>query len=108
VALFAQPLLDLAFHHRYSGITLEVRLLAAAFFLFCLNQPSETLLIVLRASRTMFVTRSGTAVLTLVLLFAGSSYGMAGMAIGMAVAQAANLLFLLIAERWVERRQALA
>jgi O-antigen/teichoic acid export membrane protein len=104
VAVFAQPLLDLAFHHRYSGITLEVRLLAAAFFLFCLNQPSETLLIVLRASRTMFVTRSATAILTLGLLFAGSGRGVAGMAIGMAVAQGANLLFLLIAERWVERR----
>ena len=103
VACFAQPLLDFAFHHRYSGITQEVRLLAAAFFLFCLNQPSETLLIVLRASRTMFVTRLATAALTLLLLYAGSSHGVAGMAIGMAVAQAGNLLFLLVAERWVER-----
>ncbi len=106
VALFAQPLLDLAFHHRYSGITHDVRVLAAAFFMFCLNQPSETMLIVLRASRTMFVTRSATAVLTLALLFAGSGHGVAGMAIGMALAQAGNLLFLLSAERWVERRRA--
>lgn len=105
VAIAAQPLLDLAFHHRYSGITLEVRVLAAAIFLFCLNQPSETMLIVLRASATMFATRTATAVLTVALLVAGSGHGVTGMAIGIAVAQAANLLFLLAGSAWAERRQ---
>ena len=110
VALFAEPLLGVAFHHHYTGIGGEVRLLALAFFLFCLNQPSETMLIVLRASATMFVTRSATAVLTLALLIAGSAKGVAGMAIGMAVAQAANLAFLYaaelrVSERWTTQRQ---
>jgi O-antigen/teichoic acid export membrane protein len=105
IAAAAQPLLDAVFHHRYSGITLEVRVLAAAIFLFCLNQPSETMLIVLRASATMFATRTATAVLTVVLLVAGSGYGVTGMAIGIALAQAANLLFLLAGAAWVEHRQ---
>ena len=107
VAWFVGPLLHLAFHDRYAGIDGEVRLLALAFFLFCLNQPSETLLIVMRASATMFVTRSVTAALTLALLIAGSRYGVSGMAIGLAVAQGANLLALIVAERWVSRRPVL-
>lgn len=105
VALGAQPLLDLAFHHRYSDITQEVRLLALATFLFCLNQPSETMLIVLRASATMFATRTATAIVTIILLVAGSGHGVIGMAVGIAVAQAANLLFLFGAAHWAEQRQ---
>jgi O-antigen/teichoic acid export membrane protein len=107
VACAAQPLLDLAFHHRYSGITLEVRVLAAAIFLFCLNQPSETMLIMLRASATMFATRSATAVLTVGLLIAGSGAGVTGMALGIALAQAANLVFLMVGAHLAERRQAM-
>jgi O-antigen/teichoic acid export membrane protein len=105
VALFAEPLLELAFHGAYRGIEPEVRWLALAFFLFCLNQPSETLLIVMRASATMFVTRSVTALVTLGLLVAGAPYGVSGMAIGLALAQGVNLLALLVAERWVAGRQ---
>lgn len=105
VALGAQPLLDLAFHHRYSGITHEVRLLTLATFLFCLNQPSETMLIVLRASATMFATRTATAIVTIILLVAGSGHGVIGMAVGIAVAQAANLLFLFGAAHLAEQRQ---
>ena len=55
----------------------------------------------------MFVTRSVTAALTLALLIAGSRYGVSGMAIGLAVAQGANLLALIVAERWVSRRPVL-
>ena len=101
VALGAGPLLDVVFHHRYAGISGEVRVLALAIFLFCLNQPSETLLIVLRASATLFATRCVTAVLTVALLVLGSGHGVAGMAAGLAIAQAVNLALLYLAERWV-------
>jgi len=76
-----------------------VQLLCAAFFLFCLNQPSETLLIVLRASRTMFVTRAATALVTLAALVLAIPHGIPGMAIAIAVSQLANILLLTIAER---------
>jgi O-antigen/teichoic acid export membrane protein len=107
VALFAEPLLHLLFQSRYPGITQEVRVLALAIFLFCLNQPSETLLIVLRASKVMFVARSLTAMVTVAALYAGSGSGVTGMALGLAAAQAANLGFLWIAERWTERQRQL-
>ncbi len=104
VALFAHPLIALVFHGQYAGVEREVQLLCAAFFLFCLNQPSETLLIVLRASRTMFVTRAATAIVTLAALVLAIPHGVAGMAIAIAVSQLANIVLLGIAERHALRR----
>jgi O-antigen/teichoic acid export membrane protein len=99
IALFAGPLLNLVFHGQYPGIEREVQLLCLAFFLFCLNQPSETLLIVLRESRRLFVTRLGTAIVTLVALVVAIPHGVPGMAIAIAVSQLANIVFLGLAER---------
>jgi O-antigen/teichoic acid export membrane protein len=88
VALFADPLIALAFHGRYAGVEHEVQILALAFFLFCLNQPSETLLIVLKASEAMFAVRTAAAVATVIALIAAIPFGVKGMAIGLVAAQA--------------------
>lgn len=106
VALFAHPLIALAFHGRYAGVEHDVQLLCAAFFLFCLNQPSETLLIVLRASRTLFVTRTATAIVTLVALVLAIPHGVPGMAVAIAVSQLANIIALGLAERHALTRAA--
>ena len=58
----------------------------------------------LRASRTLFVTRTLTAAVTIAALALGSRHGTMGMAVAVVAAQAANLLFLAIAEFIVERR----
>ncbi len=108
VALFAHPLIALVFHGQYSGVERDVQLLCVAFFLFCLNQPSETLLIVLRASRTMFVTRAATALVTLAALVLAIPHGVPGMAIAIAVSQLANIVLLGIAERHALRRHTLS
>ncbi|MDR6788487.1 O-antigen/teichoic acid export membrane protein [Sphingomonas sp. BE138] len=108
VALFAHPLIALIFHGQYAGVERDVQLLCAAFFLFCLNQPSETLLIVLRASRTMFATRAATALVTLAALIVAIPYGVAGMAVAIALSQLANIMLLGVAERHALRRHILS
>ncbi len=104
IALAAGPLMDLVFHNKYTGTENEVRLLCLAFFLFCLNQPSETLLIVLRASRTMFLTRLCTAIATLIALYFAIPYGISGMAVAIAVSQLVNIVLLTTAEMVAMRR----
>ena len=108
VALFAHPLIALAFHGQYAGVERDVQLLCAAFFLFCLNQPSETLLIVLRASRTLFVTRLATAIVTLAALVLAIPHGVPGMALAIAASQIANIVLLTLAERHALRRHTAA
>ncbi len=104
IAAAAGPLMDLVFDNKYSGTQNEVRLLCLAFFLFCLNQPSETLLIVLRASRTMFFTRLCTAIATLIALYFAIPHGIAGMALAIAASQLVNILLLTTAEIVAVRR----
>jgi O-antigen/teichoic acid export membrane protein len=89
------------FKQQYVGIEAEVRLLCLAFFLFCLNQPSESLLIVLRESEALFLTRLLTALVTLAALAVALPYGPPGMAVAIAASQATNLCFLRLAERRV-------
>lgn len=98
VAIFATTLIAFAFKGRYAGLEQEVRLLALGFFLFGLNLPSETMLIVLRAGRTMLVIRTITALATIAALALGAAHGVSGMAIAFAITQAANFVML----RWVE------
>ena len=98
VALFAGPLIALVFKGHYAGLEREVRLLALGFFVFGLNLPSETMLIVLRAGRTMLAIRTVTAIATIVALALGSAYGVSGMAIAFAITQVVNLVLL----RWTE------
>lgn len=99
VAIAAGPLLEIVFKQQYAGIESEVQLLCLAFFLFCLNQPSESFLIVLRQSEALFLTRLLTAIVTLIALAAALPYGAPGMAVAIAVSQSANLGFLFLAER---------
>jgi O-antigen/teichoic acid export membrane protein len=104
VALFAGPLIAFAFKGQYAGLEREVRLLALGFFLFGLNLPSETMLIVLRAGRTMLTVRTITAVATIAALAIGSAHGVSGMAIAFAITQAANFVLLRFIEARVGRR----
>ncbi|MEH3102548.1 MAG: hypothetical protein PGN12_01395 [Sphingomonas phyllosphaerae] len=104
IALVAPPLIALVFDGRYAGAETDVRWLCAAFFLFCLNQPSETLLIVLRASRLLFATRAATALVTLAALVLVIPYGIAGMTAAIAISQLATIGLLALAERHALRR----
>jgi O-antigen/teichoic acid export membrane protein len=99
VAIWADPLTRLAFHGQYPDIIAEVQLLALAFFLAGLNQPSETRLIVLRAGRAMMMVRTVVALLALAALLFAAPWGVAGMAAAVAAVQAVNLLLLYVAER---------
>lgn len=99
VMILAGPLIDLVFSGEYAEAASEVRLLAIAFFLFCLNLPSETFLIVLRRSKTLFLTRLLTAIVTLIALIVALPYGIRGMAVAIAVSQGTNIVFLYLAER---------
>ena len=101
VALWADQLATLVYNEHYTNVTVEVRLLALAFFLAGLNQPSETRLIVLKAGRAMLIVRSITALFAIVSLAVASSWGVAGMAIAVAGIQMLNLLLLWLAERRV-------
>jgi O-antigen/teichoic acid export membrane protein len=104
VALFAGPLIAFAFKGQYAGLEREVRLLALGFFLFGLNLPSETMLIVLRAGRTMLTVRTITAIATVAALAIGSAHGVSGMAIAFAITQAGNFVLLRVIEAKVGRR----
>ena len=101
VALWADQLATLVYDENYTNVTVEVRLLALAFFLAGLNQPSETRLIILKAGRAMLIVRSITAVSALASLAIAASWGVAGMAIAITGIQMLNLLLLWLAERRV-------
>jgi hypothetical protein len=105
VSLFADDLTALVFAGSYDGLGTEIRILAAGFFFFGLNLPSETMMIVLRAGRTMLVTRCIAAAITLAALAAGAAYGIRGMTLAFAVSQALVLVLFQIAERAVLRRE---
>jgi len=104
VAIFATTLIAFAFKGRYAGLEQEVRLLALGFFLFGLNLPSETLLIVLRAGRTMLAIRTITALATIAALALGAAYGVSGMALAFAITQAANFVMLRLVESSIAAR----
>lgn len=54
--------MEVAFGPKYGEHSTAVRLLAVAFFCMCLNQPIETMLIVLRKSQVIFAVRMTAAV----------------------------------------------
>lgn len=98
VVLLADVIVPIAFGPAYHGAAASVRVLALGFFLMCLNQPSETLLIVLGAGRLMFLTRVLAAVATLIGLALAGPHGVLGAAVAVAVAQMVNLAGLMLAE----------
>ncbi len=101
VAIWAGPITEFAFRGQYADVTTDVRLLAFAFFLAGLNQPSETRLIVLKAGRTLLQIRTISAIFALSVLLLSARSGIAGMAAAVATVQAFNLLLLSAAERRV-------
>jgi O-antigen/teichoic acid export membrane protein len=98
VMLLAHLVVPLAFGPAYQGAELSVRVLAVGFFLMCLNQPSETLLIVLGAGRLMFLTRLVAAIATVAGLALAARHGVLGAAAAVTVAQLINLAGLMMAE----------
>ena len=104
VLVFAPTLLKLVSGTKYLGATNEVRVLCIAFLLTCLNQPSETYLIVLRASSLLFSVRMVTATVAVLLLWVvGGRAGAMGSAIALAAVQAFNVLALGAAEHNAKR-----
>ena len=101
VAIWAGPITEFAFRGQYADVTTDVRLLAFAFFLAGLNQPSETRLIVLKAGQTLLQVRTISAIFALSVLLLSARWGVAGMAAAVATVQAFNLLLLSAAERRV-------
>ncbi len=107
VSLLASWIIPFAFGPQYAGAETTVRILAVAFFIICLNQPSESLLIVLGESRLMFTMRCVAAVVTLAGLVVAAPHGTVGFGISVAAAQAINLMLLVFAERLARRRYAI-
>ena len=64
-----------------------------------MNQPSETLLIVLRASRTLLVTRIIAAVVAIASLALAQPWGLIGACVALLATHALNLANLRVAER---------
>ncbi|QUD86038.1 lipopolysaccharide biosynthesis protein [Phenylobacterium montanum] len=99
IVLFAGPVLKVAFGEAYAGHAQEVRVLALGFFMMCLNLPSETYLIVLRAGRLMFIGRMLTAVVSVAFIWWGSrQWGLMGTAGAIAASQLFNLINLRVSE----------
>lgn len=103
VALWAGPLADLVYRHQYPDLATEIRLLALAFLLAGLNQPSETFLIALRKGATMLRLRSITALLALTALALSARFGVTAMAAAVAAIHAINLAMLVATEKRVLR-----
>jgi O-antigen/teichoic acid export membrane protein len=100
LALFSPWILSLAFGPAYAAHGLGVSLLAISFFFTGLNQPSETALIVLRATRSMLAIRSTIAVLTVLgLWLLGGRFGFLGCAAAIATTNLLNVVALSYAER---------
>ena len=113
IIVFAGPILQLAFGNIYSDQVNEICVLAMAFFVICMNQPSETFLIVLRASKLLLATRIVAAVFAVVSLAVGSSHGLMGSCIALLATHVVNLANLRIVEgfaakRWLRERFASA
>ena len=105
LVIYAPWVLKILFGPGYLQYAQEVRLLAVAFFLTCLNQPSETLLIVLRESKVMFAIRLSVAVAVVAAMAVASPlYGAAGCIGALCAAQVLNLIELWVAERWAAGR----
>lgn len=102
--LAAAPITHWVFGPVYSGLANEIRLLCLAFLLMCLNQPSETLLIVLRESRLLLTIRCAIAVFAIAALMLAAPYGTIGCCTAMLLTQAVNLVALQMAERTCLKR----
>lgn len=103
LAIFAAPVLHFAFGPAYDNHVHEIRVLAMAFFLMCMNQPSETFLIVLRASKLMLLARCMTCGVMLLSLYLAQPYGLLGICIAFTVTQASNLFGLRLAEYFAQK-----
>lgn len=100
VAIFAPWLLHNLLGSTYADHADAVRVLAFGFLLMCLNQPSETMLVVLRMPRLLFVVRLLAVVLAVAgIWFGAQRAGVMGTALALAAVQLFALVALQIAER---------
>ena len=98
-------LLSLIFGASYARNAPEVRLLALAFFLSSMNQPSESILLILGGSRNIFSVRLSTALsAVLALALGGLLFGSVGCVAMLVAVQTLNLVLLTVTERSVTRR----
>lgn len=104
IILFTGPVMHLAFGDVYANQVNEIRVLALAFFMICMNQPSETKLIVLRASKLLLVTRLVAATFAIGSLAVGSKYGLMGSCLALLTTHVVNLSGLRLGEWMAERR----
>lgn len=89
---------------QYADTATAVRILCASFFLMGLNQPSETLLIVLRESKVLLATRSVGALSAVVGLWLGTRLGgLEGACWSLLATQTINFALLRISEVFVLR-----
>lgn len=99
VILFAPWATKAAFGPEYANDVGAIRLVALAFLFLCLNQPVETMLIVLRRVRVMFVIRLVAALAIVGGIFMGANVaGVFGVALATAGVQSAVLLTLTLIE----------
>ncbi len=104
VAIFAPAVLDLAFGPRYTEHSTAVRILALSFLCMCLNQPVETMLIVLRRVRPLFYVRSAAAIAVTLGIWVGErTLGTYGAIWAIALVQLGVLLILSIIEISIKR-----
>ncbi|PEQ13723.1 hypothetical protein B2G71_05225 [Novosphingobium sp. PC22D] len=102
--IFAEPILMAAFGPKYADQTLEIRILGLVFFAMCMNQPSDTFLIVLRASRLLLTLRIVTASVAVGFLLLARPYGLVGCCLALLATHLFNLVALRIGERIASRR----
>lgn len=100
VVVLAPWLLGRLFGEDYSGNATVVRVTAVAFLLTCLNQPSETMLVVLRASRMLLAVRSFAALAAVGGTYVGAEHGgVLGAVTAFASVQVLVLALLILSER---------
>ena len=104
VILFAPQVLHLAFGSAYASEVNEIRVLAIAFFLICMNQPSETFLIVLRASKLLLVTRIIAAAAAVASLALAQPWGLMGACLALLGTHLINVVDLRIGESIAAKR----
>lgn len=108
LVVFARPVLHLAFGDAYADQVDEIRVLALAFFLISMNQPSETFLIVLRASKLLLATRIVAAAVAVASLALAKPYGLMGACLALLLTHVINLANLRASEGVAARRWAAA
>ena len=105
VMIFTPWILGALLGAGYDHHTTVVRIIAVSFLLMCMSQPSETRLVVLRASRALFAIRCVAALGAVSGLYVGARFaGITGAVTAFAIVQFLVLAMLLARERILRSR----